>query len=99
MDGFYVDSSQYGARDFSQMIHSVYGVDPTLLEAYAYDTMKLMGTMMGQQHVNSRSQLHGALTKVRDFSGVTGSISFDADGDARRKLFLLQISDGNIKEL
>lgn len=99
VDGFYAGSSQYGTRDFTQMVHSTYGVDPTLLEAYAYDTLKLMGTTIDRQQIKTRLQLHDALARVKNFSGVTGNISFDNDGDARRKLLLLQVSEGAIKEL
>ena len=99
VDGFFEGSGQYGTRDFSQMIQSSYGGAPTLLEAYAYDTMKLIGNMVSRHRIDSRSGLHDALLGLHDFPGVTGDISFDKDGDARRKLFLLTVSNGDIKEI
>lgn len=99
VDGFFPDANDAAIQQFSSTIRETYGVAPTLLEAYAYDSMKLVGMIFSQQQITSRLQLHDSLSKVRHYSGVTGEISFDEVGDARRKLMLLQVSGGEIKEI
>lgn len=99
VNGFFADSASFATRDFVSTFQSAYGVKPTLLEAYAYDTMRLIGEILRDHPAATRDEIQQALAKKKNFPGVTGNISFDADGDARRRLFLMMIDQGEIKEL
>ncbi len=97
-DGFFAKGSNFTTRDFVTTFQAAYGFEPTLLEAYAYDTMRLVGEVMREQPAATRSDFQKALAGKKNFEGVTGTISFDEDGDARRRLFLLTVDKGEIKE-
>lgn len=97
-DGFFAKGSNFTTRDFVTTFQAAYGFEPTLLEAYAYDTMRLVGEVMREQPSATRLDFQKALAGKKNFEGVTGTISFDEDGDARRRLFLLTVDKGEIKE-
>lgn len=99
VDGFFARASGYATRDFVSTFQSAYGVEPTLLEAYAYDTLRLLGEVLRDHPTLNRLEFQKALAGKKNFPGVTGNISFDDDGDARRKLFVLTVEGGEIKEV
>ena len=92
-------ASNFTTRDFVSTFQSAYGMEPTLLEAYAYDTLRLLGEALRDHPDLDRVELQKVLAKKRNFPGVTGNVSFDGDGDARRKLFVLTVEQGEIKEV
>ncbi len=60
---------------------------PTLIEAQVYDAARLMGALLegqatGGDKPKTRASLRDALSSVKGFAGVTGTISFDAEGDS-----------------
>lgn len=99
VDGFFPKSSSYATRDFVSTFQAAYDVEPTLLEAYAYDTLRLVGEVLKDHPSSDRLEIQKVLAQKRNFSGVTGSISFDEDGDARRRLSILTIEKGEIREV
>lgn len=99
VNGFYAKSSSFPVRDFVAMFQAAYGFEPTILEAYAYDTMRLLGEVLKANPSAGRPELQAAVAKKRNFSGVTGNISFDEEGDARRRLSILTVEGGEIREV
>jgi len=99
VDGFFPKGSSYATRDFVSTFQTAYGVEPTLLEAYAYDTLRLVGEVLKDHPSSDRSEIQKVLAQKRNFSGVTGTISFDEEGDARRRLSILTIEKGEIREV
>ena len=99
VNGFFAKSSSFGVRDFVSAFQATYGFEPTILEAYAYDTMRLVGEVLRDNPSADRVVLQDVLSKKRNFSGVTGNISFDDDGDARRRLSILTVQQGEIREV
>ncbi len=99
VNGFYVKSSNFTTRDFVSTFNAAYGVEPTILEAYAFDTMRLLGEVLREMPTTDRLELQKAIARKRNFSGVTGNISFDDDGDARRRLTVLSIEQGEVREV
>jgi ABC-type branched-subunit amino acid transport system substrate-binding protein len=99
VDGFFLKSSNFATRDFVAMFQEAYGVEPTLLEAYAFDTLKLLGNVLVAHPTYGREEIQQALAAEKNYAGVTGTISFDSEGDARRKLFLLTVDQGDIREV
>ncbi|HEX5038098.1 MAG TPA: penicillin-binding protein activator [bacterium] len=99
VNGFFSQSSSFAVRDFVATFQAAYGFEPTILEAYAFDTMRLLGEVLRDNPTSGRPELQAALAKKRNFSGVTGNISFDDEGDARRRLSVLSIEHGEIREV
>ncbi len=99
VDGFFAKGSEHATQDFVSTFLAAYGFEPTLLEAYAYDTLRLLGEVLRDHPNLSRPDLQKEIAQKRDFPGVTGRISFDEDGDARRRLILLTVEAGEIREV
>ncbi len=99
VDGFSSRSNRSLTREFAQIFKATYDFEPTLLEAYGYDSLRILENALGQNVEVNRDQLQQALLNGRSFNGVTGDITLDEEGDARHKLFLFQIEQGQIKEL
>ncbi len=99
VDAFFTKSGNFSTKDFVSSFNAAYGVDPTLLEAYAYDTLRLVGDVLRGGSGMTREDIQASLALKKNFSGVTGTISFDRDGDARRRLTVLTVDQGEIREV
>ena len=93
-DGFYAGSAQPRVRDFVVRYSELYGEEPSLLEAEGYDLARLFISLLEGGKIRSRSELRGALAKVKNFPGVSGDLAFDPLGDAVKKPVLLRIENG-----
>ncbi len=104
VDGFFTQAQaaatspgNFIIKDFVSQFQNAYGMDPTILEAYAYDTLNLVSAVLREHPEADRTQVRQFLLDKKNFPGVTGSISFDEEGDARRRLSVLKIENGEIK--
>ncbi|MBI2500271.1 MAG: ABC transporter substrate-binding protein [Deltaproteobacteria bacterium] len=88
VNGFYARSEEFRTKDFNASFKASYDLEPTLLEAYAYDSLRLLGSVLRGRPGITRPDLQEALTGVKNFEGVTGNISFNEEGDARRSLLM-----------
>lgn len=93
-EAFYKDLSNLLIREFFTQFSGAYGIEPTLLEALSYDSMRMVISSL-ERGVERRS-LRDALAGVSGFGGVTGVISFNEKRDAQRTLPLLTVSGGQI---
>lgn len=64
---------------------------PTVL---AYDAVNVVAAAIRQAGSTDRLAIRRSLSELRDFSGVTGKISFDAQGDAIKAACIIEIRDG-----
>lgn len=71
----------------------------TLLDAVGYDTAALVRTIVEKGAPGSRAAFRDQLQAVKGFQGATGTISFDDQREARRQLFLLNITPKGVKEV
>jgi ABC-type branched-subunit amino acid transport system substrate-binding protein len=98
VDGFFVDSPASVVRNFVKKFQRRYAKTPDLLAAQAYDSM-LLCLQAIKDGARTRAELRDALLQVRNFPGVSGTTSFDADGNAVKIPFLLSIQNGRIVQL
>src|SRR5262249_12988836 len=61
VNGFYAKSTSFAVRDFVATFQSSYGFEPTILEAYAFDTMRLLGEVLRDNPTAGRADLQAAL--------------------------------------
>lgn len=95
VDGFSTDSSLPEVRSFVTDFENTFGFSPTLLEALSFDTTKLiLKTLSSRGEVSPE-----ALLSLREYRGVTGFTGFTFDGEGMRTLFLLQVSEGKIRQI
>ena len=97
-DGFQSDSDLLQVRRFVSHFEAVYGQKPGFIEAVAYDSMRILLELLAHPAVRSRAGLRDALGQLSHYPGVTGLTAFGPDGEARKKLFLLQIQGRKLVE-
>jgi ABC-type branched-subunit amino acid transport system substrate-binding protein len=94
---FYGDSSVGYVRDFSDQYMETFGAPADDFSASAYDAAKLLLVQLARG-ANSRRDVRDRLLEVRGFPGVSGVLSMRADGNARKRPFLLSVRRGQIVE-
>jgi len=100
----FVDSFNKNAEDgyvgsFVTRFSEAYGVAPTLLEALGYDTMSMITASVRERGALGRGSMQSALAGMKGFQGVAGITTFDQNGDAKRKMYVLTISGGRIRSV
>jgi ABC-type branched-subunit amino acid transport system substrate-binding protein len=98
VDSFFKQSSDPLVSSFVTKFKSSYDIDPTLLEAMGYDSMRMLVAAMQNDGASERPGMLAVLKRVTGFPGVTGRITFDESGNARRDLTVLTVKDGKIEQ-
>ena len=79
-------------RDFIANYKKVY--DVTDFAAISYDAAMLLFDAMRRAPTLDGPAIRDALAATRDFDGVTGKISFDANGDPVKQVVVMKITNG-----
>lgn len=98
VDGFYKEGSDPTTRNFVQSFSHAYNVEPTILEAQAFDALKLIEAAI-KGGGNTRDKLKSKLATLKNVDGATGKIRFGENRETRRNLFILTVQHGAIAEL
>lgn len=99
VDGFFKDSELDTVRRFVDYYRDIYGIEPGLVEAFAFDTARLLFELLSQSDIRLRPQLRNALKQVFQMDGVTGPTAFDPNGEAVKALCLLRIQGNRFVEI
>ncbi len=97
VSSFFRDAPDPIVSSFVSRFHQAYNVEPTLLEALGFDTMRMITAAVREQGAMRRESMRDALARTSNFSGVAGITTFDELGDAKRKMWVLTVRDGSIK--
>jgi ABC-type branched-subunit amino acid transport system substrate-binding protein len=92
---FFPESELDFVREFADRYRETYGSPPEAFAAQGYDaaTLALLQLAKGR---SARDDVRRGLLAVRGFPGVTGVLSMRADGNARKRPFLLAVERGEI---
>lgn len=90
---FDAESSSAGTRDFVRRYRETYHDEPDALASNSYDSLMLLDGCAARLGPAAQA-LKDCVYQTRDYDGVSGVFSFDANGDALRSLFLKTIRDG-----
>lgn len=83
---------------FNQKINSTYGKEAGFVTAMAYDATNLLAVSM-QNSGTTSDDIKTGLYQIKDYPGVTGTITFDKNGDVVTRLFILKIvKDGKFQD-
>jgi len=93
VDGFYPASSDPAVKSFVGRYRNRFGEEPSLLAAQAYDTASLVLRSI-QLGASSGETIRESVSRIQNFSGATGPISFTPDGDLVKRLYVIQVKDG-----
>jgi branched-chain amino acid transport system substrate-binding protein len=99
VDGFFKDSTSEVVRRFVDNYIRVYGQDPGIIEAFAFDIARLFVDLLSQSQIRMRHQLRDALVNTFHADGVTGPIAFDENREPIKRLTLLRVEGGRFTEI
>lgn len=100
--GLFIDASSaidqsYQKTDFAKEFKSIYGEDPGVFEAQAYDTGLALRRLLSAG-VSSRSELRDRLENMGSFAGSLGNIRVE-NREFSRPLTVLTVQDSTVKHL
>jgi branched-chain amino acid transport system substrate-binding protein len=98
-EGFFSQSMEEPVQRFIRAYQDVYGKEPGLIEAFAFDTAWLMFKLLSKSDIRHRHDLRNALLEQFEPEGVTGSTSFANNGEAIKRLRLLKIKGSEFIEI
>lgn len=91
---FWVGSKEPLVRKFVADYRAKYGVEPDAGAATAYDAAHMLFDAFRRAKSNERSAIRDALADTKDFAGVTGKITLDANRNAQVPVYMLRIEKG-----
>jgi ABC-type branched-subunit amino acid transport system substrate-binding protein len=100
VDTFFEGSDRSGTKRFVTAFREAHrDATITLLDVVGYDTGAIVRTLVEKGQPSSRQAFREKLAALKGFEGATTSISFDDKREAKRDLFLLNITPKGIKEV
>ena len=74
-----------------------YQEEPTLIDAQAYEAVRLLGELIAKHKINNRKQLAEELYKTNNWSGALGNLMVDSSGEFQHRLHIFQIERGEFR--
>lgn len=84
-------------QDFIKNYQAKYGVVPDGLAAMGYDAARVLFDAMNRAGTSDPTPVRDALAATKDFQGVTGKISIDAERNAVKPAVVLGVKGGQFK--
>jgi ABC-type branched-subunit amino acid transport system substrate-binding protein len=92
VDGLYTGDRSFAASQFVREFKEVFGEEPGMIEAQAYDSGLLMRQMVGSG-ASSRVDLQEKLAQVRAFPGAFGPLDMSATRELQRPISVLTVKN------
>lgn len=90
---FALNSPDPVVQEFIQEFNKRAGRDPNLHAACAYDTVGMMAQAIEEAGLD-RAAIRDALAETKDYTGVTGKLTFTEAGDIVRKYMIMVVENG-----
>jgi branched-chain amino acid transport system substrate-binding protein len=84
-------------QNFVKRFNSQYHDTPDAFAALGYDAGRILFDAINRAGSEEGAKIRDALAATRDFRGVTGTISIDADRNARKPIVIIAVTDGKQK--
>ncbi|MEP6757549.1 MAG: ABC transporter substrate-binding protein [Chthonomonadales bacterium] len=94
---FSTELKDKGIEDFVAGFTKKYGAAPDALAALGYDAAKLMIDALKRAKTLDGKGIRAAIAETKDFAGVSGTITIDANGNARKSALVMQIKGKDFK--
>ncbi len=83
------------ASSFKQLLQEKYGTTAGLFyTATAYDTLKILAKTLDKCSEQDTTCIQGALYKIKDYPGVSGTTTINSDGDTEKSVIIKTIKNG-----
>ena len=80
-------------RGFVEAYEAKYGGPPSALSALGYDAVLALSRAVNNARALTGPAIRDAIADIRDLEGVTGRITIDEDGNARKDVIILKTGD------
>jgi branched-chain amino acid transport system substrate-binding protein len=91
---FAVENTGQSSRGFVEAFRRRYGTAPNGLAALTYDAVRLVADAITRAGTTQRESVRRALSRTRDFPGVTGVTTINAQRDADKDAAIITVRDG-----
>ncbi|MEB2345832.1 MAG: penicillin-binding protein activator [Deltaproteobacteria bacterium] len=85
-------------QEFDRRYASAFGEEPTVFAAQGFDAANLVALQLARG-ASDRESLRRSLLATELYPGVSGPTTFDPDGNARKRPFLLGVASGGLVSL
>jgi len=85
------------AESFIKRYKEKYGVIPDSFAALGYDSIMMLLKVIDSVKKPTKEEIIKPLTTLKNFTGVTGNISFDKNGDAIKSVVILRLEKDGVK--
>ncbi len=92
-----VDDPAPAVRRFVDAYKARYGAEPDSIAATSYDAMRLIADAIARAGSTEGKRARDALAATKDFPGVTGTISMDADRNPIKPAVVLRVEGGRFR--
>ncbi len=92
-----VDDPSPAVRRFVEAYRKRYGSDPDSIAATSYDAMRLLADAITRAGSTEGPRIRDALASTKDFAGVTGTITMDADRNPIKPAVVLRVEGGRFR--
>lgn len=91
---FSPDQEGAKAKEFVDKYTKKFGARPDAMGALGYDSAMVLADAMKRAGTTEGAKLREAIAATKDFDGVTGKMSLDADRNARKPAVMIEIKAG-----
>jgi len=98
-DGFFAESNMPYVREFVEDYLRAFQTEPRVLEAQGYDSLLMLEDSFFQTQGKTRDELRQALASMEGYPGLSGYTSFNEDGSAKKRLYILSIIGNHIQQI
>ncbi|SNX53632.1 ABC transporter substrate-binding protein [Thermoanaerobacterium sp. RBIITD] len=81
-------------QDFKKKYTEAYGIEPDALAALAYDTAGMLVQAIKDANSAEPAKIIEALSKLKDFKGVTGTITINSEHNPVKSAVIIELKDG-----
>ncbi len=92
------ESQDPQVKSFVERFTKKYGIAPGIFAAHSYDALKIVVDTINKGGY-SADGIKTALHSTKNFQGVTGTTSFDENGDVIKPIQIMEVKDGKFKPL
>jgi branched-chain amino acid transport system substrate-binding protein len=92
-----VDDPAPAVRRFVEAYRSRYGAEPDSIAASSYDAMRMLADAITRAGSTEGKRVREALASTRDFAGVTGTITMDAERNPIKPAVILKVEGGRFR--
>jgi branched-chain amino acid transport system substrate-binding protein len=96
-DHFAPDVASDQAKQFVATFTAKYGVAPSGLSALGYEAAEVLVDAIRRAGKDDPTAIRDAIAQTKDFQGVTGKITIDAERNAQKSAVVLKIEGGKAK--